>query len=148
MNNQNSTSFVKVIAFVGLIAFAIGGLTYVMGWFSEAGEVAKEEFGARASLKKYEWFKTASATIEEKKNSIQMFENNMKSMEEDYGDIHRADWDRLDKQQYNQWKLELYGMKSSYNSTVKEYNAQSSKFNWELYNTDNLPTEYTTYLNN
>ena len=116
------------------------------GWFAEGAEVAKEEFGPRASLEKYEWFKDASATIDEKRHTIKVYEQNKIDMLEDYQDIPRMDWDRLDKQQYNQWAMEVTGIKASYNKVVREYNAQSSKFNWDFYDTSPLPHSYSLYL--
>ena len=100
------------------------------GWISEAENVAQEEFGATGSLKKYEWFKDAAETINEKRQTIAVYENNLKLLNEQYGKIPRKDWDRLDKQQFNQWTMEITGIKASYNKVVKEYNSQSSKFNW------------------
>jgi len=127
------------------ILFSITG--YVFSWFGEASTVAKEEFGAKASLKKYEWFKNAAETIQEKKQTIKIYESNISAMENDYKNVPRNKWSRLDKQQYNQWKMEIAGLKASYNKVVKEYNAQSSKFNWRLYNTSNLPKHYDLYIN-
>ncbi len=118
------------------------------GWFSEANTVAREEFGARGSLKKYEWFKDASETIIEKKQTIEIYQANLKSLSEEYEGTKRKDWDRLDKQQFNQWKLEIVGIKASYNKVVKEYNSQSSKFNWSFYNTSDLPRNYDLYISN
>lgn len=116
------------------------------GWISEADDVAQEEFGARGSLKKYEWFKDASETINEKLQTIEVYTQNLTQLQEDYEGISRKDWDRLDKQQYNQWNLEIVGMKASYNKVVKEYNSQSSKFNWQFYNTSELPRNYELYI--
>lgn len=116
------------------------------GWLIEAEEVAQEEFGARGSLKKYEWFKDAAETINEKQQTIAVYENNLVNLKEDYKDVPRSKWDRLDKQQYNQWTMEITGIKASYNKVVKEYNSQSSKFNWSLYNTSDLPRSFELYL--
>jgi hypothetical protein len=51
-------------------------------------------------------------------------------MNNEYEGVSKCDWDRLDKSQYNQWKVELTGLKASYNQLASEYNAQSQKFNW------------------
>jgi hypothetical protein len=136
----------KVVLLLILLGMGVSFVGYIGGWFSEAGQVVKEEFGPRASLKKYEWFKDASATIEEKGHTIKVYEQNVKDMEESYDGIPRKDWDRIDKQQYNMWSQEITGLKASYNKVVKEYNAQSSKFNWSLYNKSDLPEHYDLYL--
>ena len=119
-----------------------------LGWFSEGAAVVKEEFGPRAALQKYEWFKDASETINEKRNTINVYTANIADLEESYNNVPRKDWDRIDKQQYNQWRAEITGIKASYNKVVKEYNAQSSKFNWDMYNTAQIPETYDLYMSN
>lgn len=115
-------------------------------WINEGATVAREEVGPRAALKKYEWFKDASATIEEKGHTIRVYEMNRTDMFESYGSIPRKDWDTLDKRQYNQWSMEITGIKASYNKVVKEYNSASSKFNWNLFDTVDIPQAYDLYL--
>lgn len=112
----------------------------------EAADVLQEEFGAQASIKKYEWFKDAYNTLEEKRQTILVYEGNLDNIEDQYENIPRREWDRIDRKQYNQWTLEISGLKASYNKVVKEYNAQSSKFNWSLYDTT-LPQKVNTYIN-
>lgn len=144
-NNPKGT-IVKTMFWVLGIVILFSVIGYGLGWFSEAAVVAKEEFGAKASLKKYEWFKDASETIEAKRQTILVYEANLTDIDEQYGNVPRKDWDRLDKMQYNQWRAEITGIKASYNKVVKEYNAQSSKFNWRGYNTTDLPMTYDLYM--
>lgn len=145
-DNNPKRFILRAILWLFLIGVIMSSIGWALGWFSEAAVVAKEEFGARASLKKYEWFKDASETINEKQQTILVYQGNISSMQEDYKGTPRKDWDRLDKQQFNQWKLELSGLKANYNSIVKEYNAQSSKFNWSMYNTSHLPEHFDLYI--
>lgn len=135
------SKFIKFILLLSIMMTVVS-----CSWFGEAAAVAKEEVGPRAALKKYEWFKDASATIDEKFHTINIYEQNKKDMFVDYESIPRKDWDRLDKRQYNQWAMEITGIKASYNKVVKEYNAASSKFNWDLFNTDEIPHSYDLYL--
>lgn len=128
------------------LSIVFGSIGYGLGWFSEAAEVVKEEFGPKAALKKYEWFKDASETLNEKRNTIMVYESNLKDMKEDYKEIPRFKWADIDKQQYNQWRMEITGIKASYNKVAKEYNSQSSKFNWSSFNTSNIPETYDLYL--
>lgn len=148
--NKPVNSGFKVLGIIILVVIGISILGYFGGWFSEAGKVAKDEFGAKAMLKKYEWFKNASAELEKKKADILVYEQNLKNMEESYGKIPRYEWDRTDKEQYNQWQLEVAGIKASYNMTAAEYNAQSSKFNWRKFKgkSDLPPTEYKELIAN
>ena len=39
---------------------------------------------------------------------------------------------------------QLFGLVSNYNGLVADYNSASSKFNWSLFNTENIPTNYKT----
>ncbi len=117
-------------------------------WFvNDARETAKEEFSPSAMLKKYEWFKNTSAELQKKLSDIEVYQANINIMTEDYAGTKRKDWDRTDKEQFNQWRIELAGIKASYNSLVAEYNAQSSKFNWERFEGD-IPEVYIPYANN
>ena len=113
-----------------------------------AKDTAYKEFSPEAMLKKYEWFKDASAMLEKKKQDIQVYENRITQMKEDYSDTPRKDWDRTDKEQMNQWQTELAGVKASYNTLAAEYNSQSSKFNWKHFEGQPpLPKEFSQYLN-
>jgi len=139
----------KALLIIILIGGLLGTVGYFAGWFSEAATVTKKEFGPQAMLKKYEWFKNASAELVKKENDILVYSTNLKNMEDSYKNIPRNKWDRTDKEQYNQWSIELAGIKASYNSVAAEYNAQSSKFNWSPFkgNSDLPPTEYKTFIN-
>jgi len=140
------TALYIFIGVISLIAFGIIGIAVDMG--GEAVSVAKEEFGARKSLKKYEWFKDAAEAIQSRANTIKVYEDNIARMKQDYKGVPRSKWDRWDKEQYNQWQMEVVGLKASYNLIVKEYNAQSKKFNWKLYETSELPRTFKEYLTN
>lgn len=144
--NRPRRFILRFIAWLFIVGILFAGASYVFGWFSEAAVVVKEEFGPRASLEKYEWFKDCSETILEKQNTIEVYEINTTLMEADYKGVPHKDWDRIDKQQFNQWRAEITGIKASYNKVVKEYNAQSEKFNWDLYNTSDLPPSYDLYI--
>lgn len=51
----------RVIGVFVVLSIIFGMIGFVGGWFDEAAQVAKEEFGPRAMLQKYEWLKDASA---------------------------------------------------------------------------------------
>lgn len=115
-----------IIAFIGLLAF---GYSLI----SSSANVAKKEFGAEAALKKYEWFKDASNEIERKQNDISIYENKIEKLCKD---------DKSNNCMIMQ--EQLFGLISSYNGLVADYNSASSKFNWDLFNTENIPTNYKT----
>lgn len=119
---------------------------YSLGWFQEAAEVTREEFGPRALLQKYEWSKDASAQLDKKRVDIRVYEARLEALEASYDGVERADWDRVDKQQGNLWQAELAGVISSYNGLAAEYNAEMSKFNWRFANVGELPRGATQAL--
>lgn len=132
----------SVLAAVVLISIT----GYGLGWFQEAAEVSREEFGPRALLQKYEWFKDASAQLDKKQADIGVYESRLDALEAAYDGVGRADWDRVDKQQSNLWRAELAGVIASYNGLAAEYNAEMSKFNWRFANVGDLPRGATQAL--
>lgn len=128
---------------VVLAAFALGTfisvIGYGLGWFSEAAQVAQEEFGPRAALEKYEWFKDTAAQLEKKQADIAVYSARMTAMDETYSELARQKWPREDREQYNVWSSEVAGVKASYNTLAAEYNSQMVKFNWRFANAGDLP---------
>ncbi len=147
---KGPTSFLIRIVVILFIVGAVGGtLAYVGGWFSEGGRVIQQEFGPQRALEKYEWFKDAAGQLEAKKANIDVYQGQLKALEDAYANpdgtaIPRNQWDRTDKENYNLRSQELAGMKASYNQLAAEYNAQSSKFNWAPFkgNSDEPPHEF------
>ena len=129
----------KLILFIFTIVVFISILGYAVSWFFEAGEVAREQFGPRAMMEKYEWFKDSSAQLEAKLATIEAYKARTKSIEEAYGSISRIEWPRSDREQYNQWKAEVAGVITSFNNLAAEYNSQMSKFNYRFTEAGDLP---------
>lgn len=146
---------VKVVIGVFILAAVIGGLGYIFGWFGQAANVVQDEFGPKAMLEKYEWFKDAAAQLDKKQADIAVYEGRIKAMNETYKKLSRDKWPREDREQYNVWLSEIAGVKASYNSLAAEYNAQMAKFNWRFANAGELPKgadkplprEYKPYVN-
>jgi hypothetical protein len=111
-----------VVLFVGL-----GSLAYVFGWFTEGAQVVQEQFGATASLKKYEMFKEWSAQLDAKAATLKSYENRLKELENSYAGRRRAEWTREDREQYNLWQQYIAGIQASYNTLAAEYNAPGHK---------------------
>lgn len=137
-----------------VFSVVIGVVGYGLGWFSEAAQVAQEEFGPRAMLEKYEWFKDAAAQLDKKRADIRVYKSRISHMKEDYKDVKRLDWPRSDREQFNLWRTEVAGVIASYNGLAAEYNSQMAKFNWRFANrgelpqgaTEPLPREFKPYL--
>src|SRR3989344_4193860 len=139
--------FLKVFFFIIGITVIISVVGGALGWFSEAAQVAREEFGPRAGLEKYEWFLEQASAIEKMDQDIVLFEDRKKSVEEKYGKYgDSTKWPPHISVQYNQEieaaNTDLLAVVSQRNNLVKEYNAASEKFNWAPFETElNKPRE-------
>ena len=122
------------------------GCGMISEWLGGAKEVAQQEFGAKELLRKYEWFKNASATLDKKRADIKVYEASLVNMVADYEGVKRSEWARTDRENMNQWRAELAGVKASYNSIAGQYNAQMAKANWAFTNKGSLPTGATQVL--
>ena len=111
----------------------------MLGWIGEAAQVAHEEFGARELLRKYEWFKNASASLDEKKASVSVFQKRLSSLEDAYKGVARKDWPKDERERHGQIQAEVAGLKASYNILAADYNAQMAKINWRFCNVGDLP---------
>ncbi len=144
----------KILAGFLVLGLLIGGMGYLFGWFGEAAQVARDEFGPKAALAKYEWFKDAAASLDKKLADIKVYEGRLKAMNETYKGLPRQNWPREDREQYNVWSSEVAGVKAGYNTLAAEYNSQMAKFNWRFANrgalppgaTEPLPREYKPYV--
>src|SRR4051812_6824001 len=60
---------------IGVVLWLVGSACGLIG---ETAQVAKEQFGPRATLVKYEWFKDAAAQLDKKRADIVLYEGRMK----------------------------------------------------------------------
>jgi hypothetical protein len=145
---------VKVLVSIFVLSLVLTGVGYLFGWCGEAAQVAQKEFGPSALLKKYEWFKDASAQLDKKKADIEVYAGRIKSLEDAYKGVSRKDWPRDEREQMSVWQSEVAGVKASFNGLAAEYNSQMAKFNWAFTNagslpegaTQPLPREYKPYV--
>ena len=129
--------------FFAIVAFfvVVGVVGWGLGWFSEAGQVAQEQFGARAALQKYEWFIEQANRIKKSDQDVKMFEQRVAAVDEQYASYGKsqAKWPPDVRVQYNhekkQAREDLVAVASNRNGLVQEYNAQSEKFNWAPFQT-------------
>lgn len=112
----------------------------------ETANVAQEQLGPRALLKKYEWFKDAAAQLDAKKADIQVAQNRIDNMIQSYGKTPRARWSRADQEQQNLWFSEVSGITMGYNGLAAEYNSAMSKVNYRFTNAGDLPAGATEVL--
>jgi len=137
---------IKIILWFFLISLFIGTLGYFGGWLGDAADTAKKEFSASAMLKKYEWFKDASAQLDKKTADVSVYESRVKNLEDAYKGKDRTQWLRSDAEQYNVWQSEVAGVRASYNLLAAEYNSNMAKFNYSFCNAGDLPRGATTPL--
>lgn len=137
---------IKSVFGIFIVLCVIGALGFVGGWFTEAASVVREEFGPRAALKKYEWFKDSAAVLEAKRADIDVYSQRITDLEEAYEGAPRREWDRSDKEDWSLWRTEVAGIKASYNSLAAEYNAAMAKINWRFAERGKLPPGATNPL--
>lgn len=125
----------KVFATIMLVVFALSALGMLFGWFGSAAKVTQKEFEPEAALKKYEWFISAANELDKMDSDILIYKDKQDQ-------LCVSGMDRIAREQCMIWGQEVAGIKSAYNGLVAEYNSQSQKFNWNLFNTKNLQTTY------
>ncbi len=104
---------------------------------SDASDTLYHETKASTLLKRYEWFKDASAQLDKKQADIRLFEDWVAETKKDYGES--KNWPKDVREMHNQRRLEMLGVKSSYNSLAAEYNAAMAKDNHRWTNAGDLP---------
>lgn len=134
-----------LIGILVLVAF-VGLASYGLGWCGEAGQVAKEEFGPRASLRKYEWFKNAAQQLQAKQANIEASEADLAASKAEWASTAPTDVPRDVREALDLRRKEVLGLKANFNQLAAEYKANVSKVNWKAMNVDNLPSEFTEYV--
>lgn len=118
-----------MIVITAILVAAIWGIGTMFGWFGEAAQVAKEQFGPAAAVTKYEWFKDAASQLDRKKADLTMYDARLSSLKQNGGSpdsIAQAEAERL-------------GVASSYNDLAARYNATMAKANWRWANAGDVP---------
>jgi two-component SAPR family response regulator len=131
----------KLLFILGIMFFAVS-CRYV----NDASNTAFKEFKPSELLKKYEYYKDASAALDKKIADIQVYSVRVKTMEDAYKGVKRSEWAKDDREQLSIWMSEVAGIKASYNTLAAEYNSAMSKFNWAFCNTGTLPQGATNPL--
>ena len=134
--------FWKILGIIIAVICIVGVAGYVLGWFGEAGKVAKEEFAPKAALEKYEWFINQANGIEKMDKDLIIFEKRLKDVDERYKNSYGQDpkqWPPHIQVQYNKERQTAYddlvAVASQRNNLVKDYDAASDKFNWKPFQT-------------
>lgn len=125
----------KVIFGLVLVGAVISGISFGFGLIGETAKVARDEFGPKAALAKYEWFKDVAAQLDQKLATIEVYKTRVKNAET------RANKYPSDTNQeaVTQAETELDGLIASYNNLASSYNSEMSKVNWRFANVGELP---------
>lgn len=136
-----------LLIIAGFILMGLYITTTSCQFVDDGVRTAHQEYDPSAMLKKYEWFKNQSARIQKMDqdiaNSKKLRDGIKGQFEADNGKDHKS-WDPVTRKQY-QDKVDLQDQMvmatvSQRNSIVADYNAQSAKFNWSSFKTnDDLP---------
>jgi len=144
-------TFWKVTGLIVGALIVLSVIGYALGWFSDAAEVAKDEFGPKAAMEKYEWFINQATNIEKMDQDIVLYQQRVASVDSTYAAYgkDKSTWPPDIRTTYNHEKQtakdDLLAIASQRNNLVKEYNAASQKFNWTPFQTKpDKPKE--TYL--
>lgn len=132
-------SFFGAIVLVLFLMIPLGIVARGCNWIDRAATVVSKEVDPAYLLKKYEWFKDASATLDKKQADIAVYEARLSSMVKAYEGVPRYKWPRDERESMSLRESEIAGIKASFNQVAAEYNAQMSKMNWKFTNVGNLP---------
>lgn len=136
-----------------VITWAACAVGLVGGAATNAAAVVRKEFYPDALLRKYEWFKDASAALDKKAADLSVYDRRLADLDAAYVGVARSQWPRDDREQRAIWASEAAGISASYNQLAAEYNAEMAKFNWRFTNVGDvpqggkpLPREYRAYI--
>lgn len=146
MKRQRGGANVMLLIIMVSICVTLG-LAFVLSHHTvsavdETLSVAREEYGARASLKKYVWMKAAYSQLMRKRADISIKEGQIKEIEDRYKGQLRSDWSTDDTRQQLILSQELGGLKSSYNDLAAQYDAASDSINWAFIPHREIPQKY------
>lgn len=137
---------------IGLVAVLVVSVPLLVvsciAWRYGANAVAtaEKELSPDALLRKYEWFKDVTAQLEAKDATIRVHQSKIDGLTKDLSDTPRKDWARDDRENLNQWRQEVAGLKGSFNILAADYNSQMAKVNWRFCNVGELPAGADTPL--
>jgi len=134
--------------FILILSLIMGTCNTAVKMVNNANKVVYDQFKPEELLRKYEWFKDASAQLDAKLANLNDYRQRYATIKEGYGadSLNRSKWSRDDREQYNTWQSEESGVKASFNTLAAEYNAAMSKFNYRFCNVGGLPQGATIIL--
>jgi len=120
----------KIFGWFVLVFFILTVTITTCNFMSDGAKTINKEFNPSALLAKYEYFKDLSSAIDKKRADIEMYRDEIQSLD---------DKDKDDKFYKQQRKSELIGIITMHNELCAKYNADMSKFNYRFTNVGDLP---------
>lgn len=99
-------------------------------------KTAEKIYTPSEMLKKYEYYKNVSATLDRRVADISVYDSELKRIDKKYEGKEMPKWQQ---EYYNTKNSERLGLINSYNQLASEYNSAMSKFNYAFCNVGELP---------
>lgn len=125
------------------IKFLLTTLCFAVLFVAISMTMSCSELSPGRSLHKYEWFKNQYNAIEQLHTQIENATEQVEQYRQLYGEP--STWSFSVHEEYARLQSVRSGYISKHNKLVAEYNAESSKFNWEIFKTNDLPEKIDTY---
>lgn len=134
--------FWTFLIFMVVVSVVLGTVGWTLGWFAEATQVAHDEFAPKAALAKYQWFIDQANAIKKMDQDIAIYKKRQDAVRDQYKGYgeDQSKWPPHIQMQYNKdyatARDDRSAVISQRNNLVRDYNAQSSKFNWRVFETE------------
>ena len=117
----------RAFAYIMLICVGIIFASLFLRMCSNTAKVVYKEYSPEAMLKKYEYFKELSGSIDEKRATLEIYESQLKGIKDQ------------ESFNYQQLSAEALGIAAMHNKLCKEYNVAMSEFHYRFCNKGDLP---------
>lgn len=131
----------RKILLILCIVLGFGMSSCLMRGCADASETVYQETKVSTLLKKYQYFKDMSASIDKYRADIEMYQSEIADLKAD-----STTKDREDKYYIQQRKSELIGIISAHNQLCSDYNSAMSKINYAFCNQGTMPATNLTPL--
>lgn len=131
-------SFFIALTILGIIALAIFGPLMCSSnrMYNDGIKTVEKIFTPSELLKKYEYYKDLSSTLDRRTADISVYDSELKNIDKKYEGKEMPKWEQ---EYYNTKNSERLGLINSYNQLASEYNSAMSKFNYRFCNVGDLP---------
>lgn len=143
---MTKTKIALIVIGIVVLFGACSILRFACNYAGKTAQVIQKEIDPANLLKKYEWFKDASAMLDKHIADSRGFRNKVRRLEKMYEGIPRNQWSRHDIDAHNQWLTEIDGIGAAYTGLAASYNSRMAKINYRFCNRGTLPEGATIVL--